>query len=222
MKKIFGKTPTAETVLSYVDRIFESGERYRTLRTGLEIMDTPKDISDIAIRRWRLTGKPRMKIFAPYFHHLLRVELFFAFLVATDIISDSRPKHRVDFLYLFYLPFTSVFVSNDKLHMQMAPLLMEPDQMFINGEALREDMNRLVEYYNDLPQAVRDTGSMTYAEYPPTDGKFLTSEIYDNLQPDWRQDAAVPKKPITPEENEKIMARLKPMMDAIEALEKKG
>jgi hypothetical protein len=221
IKGLFGKTPAPETVLSYVDNSL-NGEQYRTLLTGLEIMDTPKEISDAAIRRWKLMGRPNVKRFAPYLFHLIRVELFFAFLIATDVISDGRPKHRADFLYLYYLPFTSIFVSNDKLHIQMAPLLMETDQLFIQGETLREDMKRLADYYKSLPQAVRDTGTSTYAEYPPREGNFLTSEIYDRFQPNWRLDAAVPKKPITAEENKKIMAGLKPIMDAISAVDRKG
>jgi hypothetical protein len=221
IKPQFGKTPSPEAVLAYVDRIIAQGERYRTLSLGFHVLDTPQEALNSAIYRWKRLGRPPINVFAPYFAHLLRVELFFAFLVATDVISDGRAKHRADFLYFYYLPFASVFSSSDRLHVQMAPLLMQPDQQFIAGEALRREMNALADYYDALPREIRDTGTATYAAYPPREGAFLTPQIYDKFQPGWRDEAARPKTKITPEENERIMARLKPMMDAISAQERK-
>lgn len=222
IKALFGKTPTAEAVLAQVDKILDNGERFRTLALGLVVMNTPQEVSNTAVRRWRLMGKPPIRSFAPYFAHLLRVELFFAFLVATDVISDGRAKHRADFLYFYYLPFSSIFTSNDKLHAQMARLLMAPDQQFVLGDTLRHEMNALADYYEALPQAERDTGTMTYARYPPREGSFLTSQLYDRFLPGWRARAAVPENKITPEENERIMTELKPMMDAISARNRKA
>jgi len=41
-------------------------------------------------------------------------------------------------------------------------------------------------------------------------------EIYDELRPRWREEALVPETPISAEENARIMAELRPMMEAIE------
>ena len=199
-----------------------NGEKYGTLIIGLKIMDTPDDVARTAVRRWKTLGRPSLRDFAPYFFYVIRVELFFAFLIATDVISGGRPKHRADFLYFYYLPFASIFTSNDKLQVQMAPLLMGNNQMFVRGEDLREYMNRLAEYYENLPQEVKESGSMTYAAFPPRDGDYLTSAIFDRLLPNWRRDAAIPKASITPEENARIMAHLKPMMDAVSASDRKA
>ncbi len=220
IKVVFGKTPAPRTVLQYVDDILLNGERYRTLSMGLEMMNTPPNVARVAIRRWKVSGRPKLQHFAPYFNYLVRIEMFFSLLIASDVISNERPKHRADFLYFYYLPFTSIFTSNDKLHIQLAPLLMGLDQMFVSGEDLREDMNKLARRYSNLPKDIQETGSMTYAAFPPRDGDFLTATIYDRLMPNWRDRAAIPKKPITREENAKIMAHLKPMIDAISALNK--
>ena len=43
----------------------------------------------------------------------------------------------------------------------------------------------------------------------------MIHDVYDALRPRWRGDALVPEKKITPEENARIMAQIKPMMDAL-------
>ncbi|MBL8667445.1 MAG: hypothetical protein JNM48_08290 [Rhodospirillales bacterium] len=221
IKARFGKTPSPEAVLAYVDEILTRGQRYQTFSLGLHMLNTPPKVFKIVIDRWKRLGRPPIVNFVPYSAHLFRVELFFAFLVATDVISDGRAKHRADFLYFHYLPFSSIFSSTDKLHAQMAPLLMQADQQFIPGETLKQEMNALADYYDALPQEAKDTGIFNYAAYPPMEGTFLTSQVYDRHQQGWRNEAARPNTKITPAESEHIMAKLAPLMDTISGIERK-
>jgi hypothetical protein len=54
--------------------------------------------------------------------------------------------------------------------------------------------------------------------FPPLEGDFLVSRIYDALWPRWREMANEPPVEITPERNEALMKKLRPMLNAIEAI----
>ena len=90
-------------------------------------------------------------------------------------------------------------------------------QVFIPGADLKADLAALARHYAALPAAERAKGAMTYAAYPPRTGDFLTSRLFDRFDPGWRAHAATPPIEITPERRRRIMAELKPMLDAIAA-----
>ena len=55
---------------------------------------------------------------------------------------STRPTNRIDAEYLLYLPFCHVFVSNDKLHRQLAPPLLGDYQNFVPLELFKKDLAR--------------------------------------------------------------------------------
>lgn len=57
---------------------------------------------------------------------------------------------------------------------------------------------------------------MSFARYPPLELQTVIHDVYDVLRPRWREESLVPEKPITPEESARIMAEMKPMMEAME------
>ncbi|MGC2330827.1 MAG: hypothetical protein WA581_05195 [Candidatus Acidiferrales bacterium] len=66
-------------------------------------------------------------------------------------------------LYLYYLPFCSVFTSKDNFHAQIVPLFLAPEQTFVNGTELKEDLAKLVAHYESLPKEVLKTGLIHFA-----------------------------------------------------------
>jgi hypothetical protein len=79
------------------------------------------------------------------------VDVFFHVAVDKKLIDPGRPSNRVDIAYLYYLPFTMIFVSNDKLHRRAVPYFLEPNQMFVFGEDLKRDLAKLDAYYSARP-----------------------------------------------------------------------
>ena len=149
----------------------------------------PDDLGPRIVKRWKAAGGPALPEFAPYAAHVLCVDLFFQLALGADLISRRRASNKVDIAYLYYLPFCMVFVSNDKLHAKTAPLFMNEDQIFVKGDELKIDLGRLDEYYAALPAEVRERGVISFAAYPPLDGNYLTSGLWDRFLPGWRASA---------------------------------
>jgi len=165
--------------------------------------------SNGAFRRWDAHGKPPITAYAPYTAHILLVDLFFTIALGADLIGRERPTNRIDMSYLYYLPFCMVFTSRDKLHQRTAPLFLNESQVFLHGDELKSDLRRLDEYYDQLPDEVKQRGVMSFAHYPPTEGDFLISKLWDKLmRPGWRETAAQPKEPRSKEADAKIIAEI--------------
>jgi hypothetical protein len=163
-----------------------------------------------------------MTTYAPYASFVMCVMATSMMGIGRKIIS-SRPTNFIDEQYIYYLPFCEAFVSNDAMHRQLANVFMDHNQLFIWGSDLKKGLKELVVYYDDHKAELATQGSMKFAAYPPLELNTSIHTAYDKLVPDWRIYAAAPAQPpITKEENERIMAKLKPMLDAIDLLPKAG
>lgn len=210
------KLKTPEEILAFIDKAL-GNEAHKIVVMALRYLGVPSEYHARILVRWQHLGQQPLPEFAPYAAYVLKVDMFFYFLIARGLISDQRASHRIDFTYFYYLPFTNVFTSNDKLHKQMAPLLLREDQQFIEQSELKKDMAALTEYYENLPDEVKKTGTMNYAEFPPREGNFLISRLYDDMRPNWREYAERERKPRDPEEDKKILKRVHEIMDQIKA-----
>jgi hypothetical protein len=186
----------------------------RYVATYLQSLD-PEGLSRAAFQRWDTHGRPPITTYAPYTAHILLVDLFFTIALGADLIGRERPTNRIDMSYLYYLPFCMVFTSRDKLHERTAPLFLDEGQLFLHGDDLKSDLRKLDEHYAQLPDEVKQRGVMSFAHYPPTEGDFLVSKLWDRLmRPEWRESAAHPNKPRSSEEDAKIIAEVNQITDA--------
>lgn len=103
-----------------------------------------------------------------------------------------------------------VFASNDKLHARVVPLFLREDQEFVNGVDLKADLKKLDEYYSQLPEEVRRQGVTKFASWPPFEGDFLVTRLFDRFLPRWREIAKKPMK-ISKEVEAELIERLKRM-----------
>lgn len=165
------------------------------------------------LHRWSVMNYPPLTSYAPYVAHVYRVELFFQIALAANLISSERPSNRVDIGYLFYLPFSMVFVSSDKLHRKCAPLFLRENQQFIWGPDLKEGLKKINEHYLSYPEVEREKGVMSFAGDPPKEGDYLISKIWDRSFPKWRErkEVDLSNKDI---KHDKIVAHLKQFTDA--------
>lgn len=187
----------------------------RSTREAFETLPVPDGVRRAILGRWNQQGSPPISEFAPYAAHVLTVDLFFCIGLGADLISRQRASNKVDIAYLYYLPFCMAFTSNDNLHARTAPLFLDEDQVFIRGQDLKADLARLDAYYSALPEDVKREGVMSFAHYPPTDGDFITSALWDKLMaPGWRDHAKRPRKPLPREAEKKLVDEIRQMADA--------
>jgi hypothetical protein len=195
-----------------IELLGKRGSRYVTenLRTL-----KPAGLSEAVLDRWNRFGNPPIFGYAPYTAHVLSVDLFFCIGLGADLIGRERPTNKIDIAYLYYLPFCMAFTSRDKLHGRTAPLFLGAGQEFIHGDDLKADLAKLNAHYSALPDEVKQRGVMSFAHYPPVEGDFLISKLWDKLmRPEWREWARKPMEPKSPEEEAKVLAEVNKIADA--------
>jgi len=123
--------------------------------------------------RWNQEGKPLIKDFAPFAFHCLKVDTLFLFGLTSGLIG-TRPTNRVDLEYLYYLPFGNIFTSNDKVHKNLVPLLLQDYQKFIVGPELKEDLKNIVAFLNTLEIEER----RKFKNVPPIIDSSITFQLW--------------------------------------------
>ena len=156
------------------------------MKLAILFLHIPRELHREILERWSIVNYPPLIEYAPYVAHVLTIELFFQIALAANLISSERPSNRTDIAYLFYLPFCMAFLSSDKLHRRCAPLFLRHDQQFIWGPELKDDLTKINSLYLSLSEAERERGVMSFAGYPPKEGDFLVSRIWDRHFQNWR------------------------------------
>jgi len=180
----------------------------------------PKHKNEIIVR-WKKENCPPLSEFAPYAAYVMSVFFFFQVSVLKGFLSDEKKSNWMDLAYLFYLPFTEFFISGDyRFHEKIVPLFMKDCQCFIRADQMKKDLKKLVEYYQNHPER-NSISLIELVQYPPIEGDFLISSIYDKVNPGWREHA---KNPIiiTHELSQRINADLYPTLKTVEEKITKG
>lgn len=170
----------AESVVSAKDKPLDR------IMLALLFLNIPQGLHKQILDRWRGASYPPLVDYAPYAAYVLTVEVFFQIALGANLISAERPSNRVDIAYLFYLPFCMMFVSSDRLHPRCAHLFLRSDQGFVWGEDLKRGLSELNAHYALLPDSIREKGVMSFASYPPGDGDYIVTQLWDRHLPRWR------------------------------------
>ena len=189
--------------------------RYRVFKAAYAFLGIPTAQWPKVLSIWKAAGGPPLAKHAPYTAHCLLVDMLFHVAVAKKLISPGRLSNRIDIAYLYYLPFAMAFVSNDKLHKRVVPLLLRDDQLFIDGEELKRDLQALDIHYSGLPKEQLEQGLFHFAK-PPDDDRFLTTRIYRRFGA--RVDHGIV---LAPEQNKKVSTEVLGMVKAMAAEAKK-
>jgi hypothetical protein len=191
---------TLESVREHVDSVIASAPAHSILAWFLRDINVPPHFIIPAIDRFLKAGPGTWHSRAPFTHHCVRVALIFHFALAFGLIG-TRSTNRIDMEYLFYLPFCFVFSSGDDLHRQLAPLLLKPDQMFLDREELHADFNQLAAKVeglseDELNEDLRRLG-------PPEDENSITHRIWQKfMRPDY---AKSKRLSLTPEQERRLV-----------------
>jgi len=120
---------------------------------GLNLLGAPETI-EYVLSDWTRRRRPPIREHLPYFVLMLTINIFFCLVLPTQLLRNVKASHKIDLAYLYYLPFCSVFTSKDNFHAEIVPLFLMPQQSFVNGIELKEDLTKLVAYYESLPEDV--------------------------------------------------------------------
>lgn len=165
-------------------------------------------------------GLPPIANYAPFVDHIAQVDSFFSTAILTGHISAERASNKIDSAYLYYLPFTQIFISGDNLHARMTPHFLEEGQRFVWGPNLKADLKRLVEVFRAHPDIER-VGLAKIASSPPKEDNGLTAQLYDLFLPAWRRgfNDSLPVETIN--NNPKLHAQVMRQIKAMEAAAKR-
>ncbi|MFI5094910.1 MAG: hypothetical protein ACHQIK_15820 [Candidatus Acidiferrales bacterium] len=179
------KPKSLEDAKQITDTIIDYMDPEWLIVFGLQLLGAPEEINSVRAD-WVKSRRKPLREYLPYFTFMLSINIFFCLVLQTELLRNVKQSHQVDLAYLYYLPFCSIFTSRDNFHAQIVPLFLSPEQTFVNGSDLKEDLKNLDARYAQLPDQVQRQGLMTYAPVPPEDTGFLTTRLWDKYLPDWR------------------------------------
>ena len=184
----FKKPKSLEESFDIANKIVNGhGHRYKTFKLLKDFLYINNEAFKKIISIWNKKNMIPIQSFAPYASHVLKVDIFFILCTSTGLISRDRKSNRADMAYLYYLPFTNIFTSSDKLHKRTVPLFLDSDQRFIWGEDLKKDLSELDKYFDNLKsKEEKQQGVYGFAWYPPDNSRFLTTRLWDDMKPSWR------------------------------------
>jgi hypothetical protein len=71
------------------------------LALAVTFLHVPQRLHRPIIEAWQREGRRPLNVFAPYAAHVVAVEVFFQFALASHLIASNRPSNRTDIAYLF-------------------------------------------------------------------------------------------------------------------------
>lgn len=178
---------------------------FARLALAIQFFHIPQELHSPIAQAWQSAGKRTLPEFAPYAAYALAVEIFFQVALGAGLIGGERPSNRTDIAYLFYLPFSMVFVSSDDLHRRTAPLFMRADQAFVWGIDLKKALRAINDHFLQLPEEEREKGISAFAHSPP-DGN-LVAALWDRfMRKGYREEEPVK---ISAEKKAELLKRFK-------------
>jgi hypothetical protein len=217
------KISDLEQLKAFIDSFCSSAEP-EVIALALDVLDVPREYRMATLHRWLAAGKPPLDQFAPYATHVLKVDLLFYLGIDRGFISGERASNKADMAYLYYLPFTMVFASGDRLHRRTVPLFLREEQSYLDSEDLKEALRELDQHYDGLPEEIKQLGVLRFAGYPPADMDNAVTRLWDkHMRPDWREIAkrqeAELGKPRDEEADRETVAELNRRLDAAQLVD---
>lgn len=123
----------------------------------------------------------------PYCKHVLRVQLFYYVSTLASLESIDKRTNVVDLSYLYYSPFASIFVSDDKIHRRLSPFILQESQTFIEAKDLKADLAIMNDHFSSFPEEEKRMGLYKFATKPPLDESLLTYKMWDKYWFGWRK-----------------------------------
>lgn len=176
-----------EQLKAFVDEFCTSSDA-QVVALALEVLDVDEKHRRLGRQRWERAGNLTFDEFFPYACHVFKVDLLFYLGIERGFISAERVSNKADMVYIYYLPFATVFTSADKLHRRTVPLFLDENQSYLPADRLKGALGELDTYYSGLPNEVKELGVLAFASYPPHHMDNEVTRLWDSqMRPDWRE-----------------------------------
>ena len=220
-RRAFPSIATAKTLKELADQIetqlniTDASIQYNLL-SGLmdEAAIKSQQVRNTIAKRWLAQKLPLLKTFAPYAYYCFKVNVLFSYGVVAGLIT-TRATNRIDLEYMYYLPFCRVFASRDKFHQNIAIPLMRDNQDYVDGDILKKDLIWLENEWNSLDEKTKEQRAYDYGSYPPDNPNSITAKLWKKHMKPWTPGSGNRAIRMTKEQNEVLMKKMKPAMDAI-------
>ena len=141
------------------------------------LLALPADEQDVVTKRWAQRRTPFLRDWAPYAFFCIKV--MFTFYAASSYkILGSGLTDLINMEYLFYMPCCMAFCSSDKLHAQLAPMLLNPQQDFVTADELKADLHWLAAEWKDLSTEEKEDRTHNCGNNPPQNEKSITHRLW--------------------------------------------
>ena len=178
------------------------------LQNILSVYAVPQETATKIFYRFEQSEEALIKDFSPYALFCFRAGLTFQ-LSHDRGFTTPRKTDILDLQYLYYLPFSTIFTSNDKFHRMFTPPLLRSDQRFISGIDLKSDLKAIVELRDGVPTGERDAWMEKHRHMPPKKDDSFTYRVWDKgVRPSYRN-WSHENHSRTPEEEQELLERLK-------------
>ena len=158
-------------------KIFELDHFQQPLLTLIiEINKFNQEYATQIFYRWESSKKPPIKEFCPYTFYCTFALLFWNLGTLRSLFG--RATDIIDIEYLFYLPFTRVFASNDNFHERIVPYLIQKNQKFITGKELKDDLKLVADKWKLLTDEEKIDWHKIHGN-KPTSETPLTFDLYN-------------------------------------------
>ena len=166
---------------NYLSKVLSDKSRqFGYLLSSFDMFDIPRDIRKKSVKRWNDFGATSFKRFAPYTFHCFKVNFYFITGLKHSLIGP-RASNWVDIQYLYYIPFSNVFTSDDKFLLDFAPMFKRPDQFVVRGTELKSDLRNIIAHWESLSDAEKHEWSYEYGSYPPENENSIVYQLWRSL-----------------------------------------
>jgi hypothetical protein len=181
------KLSDLERLKEFIDS-FCSSRAPQVVELALDVLGVEETYKQFARVRWHREGRPPLDMFLPYTTHVFKVDLLFYLGIHRGFISGQRASNKADMAYLYYLPFSMVFVSGDRLHKRTVPLFLRDDQSYLPHDEFKAALREMDEYYDAFPDEIKELGVLQFVSWPPSDLDNTITSLWDkHMRPDWRE-----------------------------------
>lgn len=169
------------------------------INAALNFLDITLSHRTEIMERWKNAQCPPLKDFAPYSAYIMKVFLFFQIAVNNNLASADKKSNFINLSYLYYLPFTEVFISSDKFHKKNSAILFRKKrQYFIDGEVMKKALSDMVMFYDKHPH--KGSKNIFNLLEEIIENTPSIKSIYDRIDPNWRFSMPLPITPLMREE----------------------
>jgi len=167
--------------------LVESVLRERRLQARLfaliqEEHDFTNDFMWKIVRRWYMAGAPMFETFAPYTFFCLRASFLWALGMSNSGLFAPDENDRKDLEYLYYLPFTELFSSDDRKHKRLVRYLLKENQRFVPGAELKSDLTRLTTEWTGLSREEQIKTNAVRGTAPPEDEHSVVFQLWKQFR----------------------------------------